>query len=100
MRQRSLATAVMTFVAFVFIYPFAWMLMACFKTRREIYRPQQFLPDSFDPHYFHELFTTDSIPFVSAYLNSLMVSSAQAVGAVVVASMTGFVLARQRFRGR
>jgi multiple sugar transport system permease protein len=100
MKKRWISTGLLLLIGVVFVYPFLWMLFSAFKSNQEIFRPLQLLPKIFDPGYFRTLFFGDRIPFYSAYSNSLFIALVQALGAVVVSSMAGFVLARYRFPGR
>lgn len=99
-RSSTLATICVAAAGLLFAYPFLWMLCSAFKANREIFKPLQLWPSSFDPQYYHQLFAGQWMPFWRVFANSLVVASCQAVGAVAVASMAGYVFARHRFRGR
>jgi multiple sugar transport system permease protein len=83
--------------ALMFLYPFWWMIAASFSEERSI-PTVQFLPARFTVDHYIGLF--NSIPALRALLNSLFVSVAVTTGVLVFGSMTGYALARHRFRGR
>ncbi len=80
-------------------YPFVWMFLSCFKTNREIYRPGQLLPGSFDGSSFRLLLDASYLPFMKIFSNSLLASIGQATLATLVSAGAGFCLAKYRFRG-
>jgi multiple sugar transport system permease protein len=95
-----LAALPLAAVAVLFVYPFLWMLLAGFKTNREIFHPLDFWPAQFDPQYYRDLLRGDWFPCLRVFANSWFVALGQAIGAVTLASMAGYVFARHRFRGR
>lgn len=99
-RPSPAATLLLAAVGLVFCYPFAWMLCSAFKDNREIFRPLQLLPAAFDPQYFAQLTSGQWIPFGRVFANSIVVAGAQALGAVALSSLAGYVFARHKFRGR
>jgi multiple sugar transport system permease protein len=99
-KKSWLATLLLLVMALLFVYPFFWMFLAGFKTNREIFRPLQVWPAQFDTQYYAQLFREDWFPFVKVFFNSLVVAFCEALGAVVLTSLAGYVFARHRFRGR
>lgn len=99
-RASVLATLSVAVAGLLFAYPFLWMLFSAFKANREIFKPLQVWPASFDPQYYQQLFAGQWMPFWRVFANSLVVASIQALGTVAVTSMAGYVFARHRFRGR
>ena len=98
--------------------PFIWMVLGVFKTNDLFFRLPRFWPVKlFDGEYwnmigknifpqkldwqnFNGLLNGDWGPFWEVFGNSLMVSLAQAIGAVALSVMAGYAFARFTFRGR
>ena len=101
----------------LFIYPFLWLITACFKTNGEIYKPMNLIPeavkkefeavtigksplnfmrgfwkslDNWDYQYFSQLFSGKDIPFWDFWGNSLIMTSSQALLAVLVSAATAY----------
>lgn len=84
-------------LSLLFVYPFAWMFLSSFKENRQIFSPLKVWPERFNFEFYGQLFAGDWIPFFSVFLNSLMVAFAQAVGAVALTSVAGFVFSKHEF---
>ncbi len=98
--------------------PFIWMVLGVFKTNDLFFRlprfwpvklfdgeywnmiGKNFFPQKFDWQNFNGLLNGDWGPFWEVFGNSLMVSLAQALGAVALSAMAGYAFARFTFRGR
>jgi ABC-type glycerol-3-phosphate transport system permease component len=87
------------FFCALFAFPFAWMVLATFKTNFEIFTPLQFLPKEFDFRYFRELFSGEWLPYGRQYFNSLVIAFSQTIGALILSVTAGYVFGRYRFRG-
>jgi multiple sugar transport system permease protein len=87
---------------FVFaMAPFAWVLLASFKTRAELYAtPIVYLPASINAVNYVEAWTSRLTPFSRFFFNSLWVSSVTMVATTVISILAGYALARFRFAGR
>lgn len=99
-RTSVIATVCVMAAGVVFFYPFLWMALSAFKDTREIFKPLQLFPASFDPQYYRQLFSGEWLPFWRIFGNSLGVAVVQSVATVMVTSLAGFAFARQTFRGR
>jgi ABC-type glycerol-3-phosphate transport system permease component len=95
--RRILFYSLLSIAAIVFIYPFIWMVSASLSSENGI--PDLiFLPIDFT---FDNYFTVfQSIPIFRALFNSLLVAGSVTAGVLVFASMTGYALAKHRFKGR
>ncbi len=81
--------------------PFAWVFLASFKTRAELYAtPIVYLPASWSLANYAEAWTSKLTPFSRFFVNSLWVSSVTMVATTAVSILAGFALARFRFAGR
>lgn len=92
--------AVLTAMAFVTVFPFAWMLLTSIKGPTDPITsvPPQFLPN--DPTLDNYLKVWDSLPILSYFLNSVTVAVATGLLNVLVAALAAYPLAKMRFRGR
>ncbi len=79
------------------IYPFFWMMTATLKPEAEImtFNP---LGSSYSLDSYSKMI--EKIPIFRSLFNSLLVSVISTVSVLVLCSMTGFALARLKFRGR
>ena len=100
MTARTTAAALALLAAGAFsTLPFAWMLLATFKENPEIFRPFPLLPERLSLDHYRALWDGSFIPFPRQLLNSVLVSTLQAAGALLVTVPAGFVLGRYRFSG-
>jgi ABC-type glycerol-3-phosphate transport system permease component len=97
---RWVATAVVGAVALVFVFPFAWMFFASFKSNPEIFRPFPLLPAAFPLAYYRALLDGSLLPFPRQFANSLVVASVQTTLALALAIPAGYAFAQHRFSGR
>jgi multiple sugar transport system permease protein len=95
--KRFLLYATLTVGAFVFLYPFVWMLAATLKPEMEI---AGFNP--FSSHFMTEnyRFVFHKIPILRGFGNSLLVSIVVTTSVVLFGSLVGYALSRLHFRGR
>ncbi len=95
--KRLLLYLTLTVGAFVFLYPFVWMLGATLKPEIEI---AGFNP--FSSHFTLENygFVLHKIPILRGFGNSLVVSILVTTSVVVFGSLVGYALSRLNFYGR
>ena len=98
--QNGVWYLVMSALAVITVFPFAWMLLTSIKGPADAITsvPPQFLPN--DPTIANYLKVWDSLPIPSFFLNSLIVAVAVGTLNVLVAAMAAYPLAKMRFRGR
>ena len=95
----TLSYVVLTAVALVMVFPFAWMVLSSLKTVREIYAyPPRILPETFQ--WSNYLDAWRALPFDRFFLNSVLIAVATTVGTIVTCSMAGYSFARLRYPGR
>ena len=97
---RGATTIVLAFIMLVFVFPFAWMFLATFKSNPEIFRPFPLLPDRFHLDYYRALLDGSVLPFTHHLLNSLAVASVQTALVLALAVPAGYVFAQHPVRGR
>jgi multiple sugar transport system permease protein len=86
-------------VAFMLVFPFAWMIDSSLMTTGEIQsRPPVWLPKTPQFNNYPELL--DNLPFGRFYLNSLIVTGATVCGVLLTSSMAGYAFAKYQFPGR
>lgn len=81
------------------LLPVVWAALSSLKPLDEIYA----FPPSFtvsDPQWSNYSEAMARLPVLRFLLNSLLITAASTVGAVLTASMAGYALARLKFRGR
>lgn len=98
-RTSLLLTLVLVVLAVFFFYPFAWMLMASFKTNPQIFRPFQVWSGPILTEFYGRLFRGEWFPLVHVLFNSIWVALLQSAGAVALASLAGYVFGRHRLAG-
>ena len=91
---------VLTAVAVVTVFPFAWMLLTSIKGPADPITsvPPQFLPN--DPTLAAYARVWDSLPIASYFLNSTVVAIATGLLNMLVAAMAAYPLAKMQFAGR
>lgn len=83
--------------ALSFIYPFVWMVMATLKPEAEV-AGLSLWPSRFILDHYRAVF--QKIPLGRAFVNSVFVATTVTALALVFSSITGYALAKLRFRGR
>jgi putative chitobiose transport system permease protein len=91
---------VLTALAFITVFPFAWMFLTSIKGPSDLITsvPPQFLPN--DPTLAAYARVWDSLPIASFFLNSTTVAVATGLLNVLVAALAAYPLAKMRFGGR
>jgi len=91
--------SILVITALTTVFPFIWMLLTSFKSRREIMtNPSGFLPEEW-------IFTTytqiwSEVPFARYFLNSLIFAGCVMAISLILNSLAGYAFARLRFKGR
>lgn len=81
------------------VAPFLWLLLAAFKSGRELYSlPVQIFPSSFNVQNFKDAFTMQ--PLKNYIINSLVVAFVSTILIIIIASLVGFALARTQIKGK
>jgi putative chitobiose transport system permease protein len=91
---------VLTVMAVITVFPFAWMLLTSIKGPSDPITsvPPQFFPN--DPTLAAYARVWDQLPIPSFFLNSTIVAVATGLLNVLVAAMAAYPLAKMRFAGR
>lgn len=99
MGGKLLRIALLSFLAFIVLYPFAWMLITSFKSEADIV--------SFPPRLFSGRFSLDSyidiwkrIPFLMYYKNTVMFAMLVTCCSLLLDTMAGYAFARMNFPGK
>jgi raffinose/stachyose/melibiose transport system permease protein len=87
---------VLSFFAFVSIYPIFLMIASSFKTKQEIITHPLGLPSSFSLENYISVWK--KVHFADYFLNSLYISAVSVLLILVVSSMAAFYVARYSFR--
>ncbi|MFF4835321.1 carbohydrate ABC transporter permease [Streptomyces sp. NPDC001315] len=99
-RRPWLAMIVLLLGALYCLTPVAWVVIAASKTPRELFTSFSFAPGTGLFHNLHDLSTYDGGQFWRWAANSLLYAGVGAVASTLMSSMTGYALAKFRFRGR
>ncbi|RPI31291.1 MAG: carbohydrate ABC transporter permease, partial [Chloroflexota bacterium] len=97
--ERTIVYLILAFGAFLAIFPFYWMVSSSLKESYEILKQ----PPTFWPHTFtisHYVDVLDSVGIVRAFLNSAIVATGRVLLGLIIATMTGYALAKLEFPGR
>ncbi len=90
---------VLVLVAILSIYPFLWTLRTSFSTSGGIFEfPPSLIPT--DPSFKNFLTVTEIVPILRQALNSLIICFFGVVGAIIVAALGAYPLAKMKFWGR
>ncbi len=91
---------VLTALAVITVFPFAWMLLTSLKGPSDPITsvPPQFIPN--DPTLANYQKVLDSLPIPLFFLNSLVVATLAGLLNVLVAALAAYPLAKMRFPGR
>ncbi|MGB3077571.1 MAG: carbohydrate ABC transporter permease [Saprospiraceae bacterium] len=95
--RKAILYILLCLFAFVFLYPFIWMVSASLSEERSI-KDIVLTPVHFTLEQYTKLF--QSIPILGSLANSLIVATAVTAGVLILGSMVGYALARHRFAGR
>lgn len=92
--------AVLILWGFISIFPVYIMVMGSFKSSSELLHNSAGLPESLNLTNFTDLWNYNSGTILRTYMNSLFVSSAYTLLAVIFAAMAGYAFAKFKFRGK
>ncbi|MDR7238861.1 carbohydrate ABC transporter permease [Neobacillus drentensis] len=90
---------IMLLISIVMVFPFYWMAVSSLKTPEELSAlPPVWWPESLSFDSFKNIF--EVIPFGSAMVNSIIVTTAATVSILITSIMAGYVFAKYQFRGK
>lgn len=98
--RRAVSYAVLGFLAFVVLFPLAWMLLTSFKTDSDAVRNPYALPDPVSIEAYVELLFSGTHPIFLWLWNSFAAATLQTLLILVTASMAAYALARLEFAGK
>ena len=102
LRQSSLLILISPFIT-LFSYPLLWLIVSTFKTKRELYRPMQFFPETWQNNswslFFSETFNKE-FAFWDFWNNSMLIATGQAFLAVLISSAAAYFFVFNKFRGK
>ena len=84
------------FAIFIFIIPFAFMLVNSMKDRKEANLLSIALPESFQWGNFVEAFSAQNYQILTAFKNSLLLTAGSVIGLIIVGAMAGYVIQRRQ----
>ncbi|WP_436757808.1 carbohydrate ABC transporter permease [Streptosporangium sp. V21-05] len=95
---KTVARTALVAYALISLYPFLWMLSGAFKTREEILRGGNLIPEN--PTFDTLVSTWSRLHFFDYFLNSLQVTALTVAGVLVVYSLASYAFAVLDFPGR
>lgn len=91
----------MIILSFIMIYPVLWMVFSSFKPDSEIFSTANILPKTWTlENYISGWKGTGDVNFGDFFVNSFIVAIGVVIGSIFIASITGFALARLKFKLR
>lgn len=91
--------ALMILIAFLFVFPFLWLLSTALKTSENVYKfPPQIFPWPITFNNFTDVFSV--MPLWNYILNSILITSLGITFNLVLSLMIAYPLARINFKGR
>lgn len=98
---RILAYIVLVSGGVIMIYPFIWMVFACFKSNAEIFGSQKLLPDSYSLESFVKGWQgVGQYTFTTYFKNTLLITIPTVFFTVASCSLVAYGFARFRFPGK
>jgi ABC-type glycerol-3-phosphate transport system permease component len=97
-RKQLLISLVLLPILVIFSYPLVWLVSACFKTNRELYKPMSIQAQQYNFSYFQKLFSGEVIDFWSFWGNSLLTTGLQALLAVFISASAAYIFVFKAFR--
>lgn len=95
---RWIAALVSLSLSFIFLLPIIWMFFASFRTTHDLsVFPPRLLPREWTLSNFTQIF--HALPFARLYLNTTVFAGTVTITSLILDSMSGYALARLRFRG-
>ncbi|MBN2050899.1 MAG: carbohydrate ABC transporter permease [Spirochaetales bacterium] len=94
--KKTVLYCVLLILAFIFLFPFLWMILSALKTDQQIFSySAKFLPDPANWKNFIEAW--QYIPLGQYYLNSIIVSGIITISQVITSAMAAYVFAKLYF---
>ncbi|MCK6580810.1 MAG: carbohydrate ABC transporter permease [Anaerolineae bacterium] len=97
---KLLVYVLLTLGGLLTLLPFAWTILASFKTHAEIINPaaQTFFPREFTTDNYATIFNDDSLPLERFYLNSSLIAIINVITNTFTSALFGYVFAKFNFR--
>lgn len=94
----GIAIALMLIIGFVFLMPYAWMIINSFKDKVEILKGRSFWPEKWILTNYDTVLT--KAPMLTWFKNSVITSVVGTVIVLFTSTLAGFVFAKYEFRGK
>ncbi len=95
------AYVILTLGSIVAVLPFVWMILASFKTGREIRQiPPTFFPQEFTTENYKTIFEDEDLPLDLFYRNSTIIAFANVAQVLFTSSLFGYIFAKFDFKGK
>ncbi|MBV9280573.1 MAG: carbohydrate ABC transporter permease [Chloroflexi bacterium] len=98
-RVSPLSYAILLILAFLFIFPFVWLVLTSFESNFDVIaHPTQLIPPVWHLSNYSDVWQV--MDFVRQFTNSAIMTVGVTLGQVILSAMAGYAFARLRFRGR
>ena len=92
---------VLSLGSIIAVLPFVWMILASFKTGREIRQvPPTFFPQEFTTENYTTIFEDEDLPLDLFYRNSAIIAFANVAQVLFTSSLFGYIFAKFEFKGK
>ena len=98
LRRQLILYAALSFLAFWFLVPFAWMIITSVKTPDEVF--SRLLPSVLRLANFVEIFNQPTLPFGRYFLNSTIITVFGTGASLFTSAVVAYAFARLNFFGR
>lgn len=94
-------TVIMMLLAFIVIFPFAWMVLCSFKPLNEIYQyPPKIFSANMSLNNYKEVLFNQSPSFLIYFKNTFITTIISVIGTVITSAMGGYAFAKLKFKYR
>ncbi|TVQ26243.1 MAG: carbohydrate ABC transporter permease [Spirochaetaceae bacterium] len=98
--RKTTKLAIAVFFGVILIFPLIWLLSGALKPSGTLMRfPPTLIPERITLNNFRNVFS-QGIPFQTYFMNSVLISALNVVGAVFLSAMMGYALAKYDFPGK
>ncbi|WP_129113733.1 carbohydrate ABC transporter permease [Halegenticoccus tardaugens] len=99
--ERAVFYLALVLTLLVSLFPFYWMVLTSITPENAIYTlPPSLLPGELTLQHYRSIFSPETFPFVTYFVNSFIVSVITGVLSVIVATFGAYSFARLKYSGR
>ncbi|MBE5774127.1 MAG: carbohydrate ABC transporter permease [Clostridiales bacterium] len=100
-KSRLITTIIVGLCGLAFLMPLLWMISASLQTNAQIYaKVFKWFPEKLMWKNYYEVFTSNHVPLLRLYGNSLLIAFVSIVGILLVSSLAAYAFAKIDFPGK